>query len=149
MPHQSHLEGGRGERTPQCCRLQQLPGPTAPNRGRPHHAAPNLNHPLKESSREGQNPPCCRLQLEPHPTMPGPTAPRLTLLCRAPTTLQREQQRKPKPPVLPSATVTTPGLSLPRQAIPKNAAPRLNYSPKRAAERACALSAAVCNCYPA
>jgi len=46
------------------------------------------------------------------------TMPSRTELCLTITTLQREQQRKPRPPVLPSATVTAPCLAAPHLALP-------------------------------
>ena len=64
-----------------------------------------------------------------------------TLSHHAASTLQREQQRGPKSSVLPSATIASPDLALPDPTLPC-----LVYSPKRAAGKACALRAAVCNC---
>jgi hypothetical protein len=78
----------------------------------------------------------------PHFDLPSRTPPDITQ-----SALRREQQREPKFPVLPSATVALPCAASPRHAPPHLTGPHQNYPLKRAAEEAEASCAAVCNCH--
>jgi hypothetical protein len=65
--------------------------------------------------------------------MPHPASHRLTRPRHTSSTPQREQQGGPKPSVLPSATMPCPAPPAPNLTEPIPTAPRLIYSPKRAA----------------
>ena len=140
MPHQNRLEGDRGEQAPQCCRLQLLPNHAALSRAWPCRSRYCLT--VTALRAAGKANALRAAVCNDYPGRPCPAPPRLTT-----TTLQREQQRKPRPPVLPSATVAAPCLAAPHLARPSLAEPGRVYSSKRAAESLERLRAAVCNDY--
>jgi hypothetical protein len=80
----------------------------------------------REQQGASEKAPYCRLQSLNHRTPPGlarthPSRPLHAVFQLAISTLQREQQREPKPPVLLSAAVASPHLASPVLASPLQA----------------------------
>jgi hypothetical protein len=98
---------------------------------------------LKESSREPRKAPCCRLQQLPDLTMLSLARPCLAIPFHTTTTLQREQQRGPKPSVLPSATLTLPSPAAPRPALPYQTRTTLPREQQRGLTPSVLLSAVI------
>jgi hypothetical protein len=158
MPQQASSTFQREQQgTPRCSLLPSatisIPYRTLPCTASPGHAPPCRASSTLQREQQGASceAPCCRLQLSPRHTSPRPTPPRLA----SPDLIysQREQQREPRPPVLLSATITKsrraqPNPALPSRTYPDLTAPRLIYSPKRAAGNTEVLLAAVCNYCP-
>ena len=96
---------------------------TSPKRASPRQISPertsaDRTKPVPKRTVGRADPPYCRLQSLPNPARPDLCRPGL---CRpivprhATSTLQREQQREPKPPVLPSAALPRLALTDPIQ----------------------------------
>ena len=121
LPNQNRLEGDRGELAPQCCRLQPLPDHAALSRAWPCRSRYCLAvTALRAAGKaEALRAAVCNFNhAKPYLTMPSRTEP-----CLTKTTLKREQQRKPKPPVLPSAAITRPDRTIPHLTSPCHATP--------------------------
>lgn len=111
---------------------------TSTNQGSTHLASTDRTsadrtQPAPERAVGRASPPYCRLQSLPWHTRPDTIQPNaalpvLNLTEPATSALQREQQREPKPPVLPSAAVAITRRGLPSHILPCRAELRPSLS---------------------
>ena len=141
-PHQNYpLKRAAEEAEASCAAVCNCSG-APPCHTQPRHTSPNLAVPARAAStlqREQQGAsckaPCCRLQLLldpnlpylswPDHTAPSRNAPQSAKPKPTTTTLQREQQGRLAPSVLPSATRTSPSPAALRHTLPCCTLPHL------------------------